>query len=66
MRNQYLYREIIFKFWHCEIHCGSNSVNAWEEGDDEVVLYTSRIAEVDLEAVGGPVKESFKPSINQL
>lgn len=42
-----------------------HNVNAWEEGD-EVVLYTCRLPEVDLEMASGPIKENFKQFENQL
>lgn len=41
------------------------TVNAWEEGD-EVVLYTCRLPEVDLEMAAGPLRTEFKVFQNEL
>ncbi|KAH9311519.1 hypothetical protein KI387_026554 [Taxus chinensis] len=42
-----------------------HNANAREEGD-EVVLYTCRLPELDLEMVGGPIKEKIKNFQNEL
>eukprot|EP01018_Ginkgo_biloba_P029909 Gb_31289 [translate_table: standard] len=42
-----------------------HNANAWEEGD-EVILYTCRLPDLDLEMVGGPIKENVKNFQNEL
>lgn len=42
-----------------------HNANAWEEGD-EVVLYTCRLVDLDLELVGGPIKGKIKNFQNEL
>eukprot|EP01018_Ginkgo_biloba_P032683 Gb_01701 [translate_table: standard] len=42
-----------------------HNANAWEEGD-EIVLYTCRLTNVDLEMVSGTVKDNLKNFQNEL
>lgn len=42
-----------------------HNANAWEEGE-EVVLYSCRLPDIDLEMVAGPVKENIKNFQNEL
>uniref|UniRef100_A0A0C9QLD5 carotenoid 9,10-dioxygenase n=1 Tax=Wollemia nobilis TaxID=56998 RepID=A0A0C9QLD5_9CONI len=42
-----------------------HNANAWEEGD-EVILYTCRLPDLDLEMVGGSAKEKMKNFENEL
>lgn len=42
-----------------------HNANAWEEGD-EVILYTCRLPDLDLEMVSGAVKENMKNFQNEL
>ena len=42
-----------------------HNANAWEEGD-EIILYTCRLSDLDLEMVSGAVKENMENFQNEL
>ncbi|MCO5578697.1 hypothetical protein L7F22_032542 [Adiantum nelumboides] len=62
---RYAKNESTIKWFELPTCYAFHNVNAWEE-DDEVILYTCRLPEVDLEAAAGPVRESYKPFQNEL
>ncbi|KAI5073066.1 hypothetical protein GOP47_0011079 [Adiantum capillus-veneris] len=62
---RYAKNESTIKWFELPTCYAFHNVNAWEE-DDEVVLYTCRLPEVDLEIAAGSVKDSFKRFQNEL
>lgn len=62
---RYAKNESAIKWFELPTCYAFHNVNAWEEGD-EIVLYTCRLPEVDLEMASGPVRKDFKQFENQL
>ncbi|KAI5073067.1 hypothetical protein GOP47_0011080 [Adiantum capillus-veneris] len=62
---RYAKNESTIKWFELPTCYAFHNVNAWEE-EDEVVLYTCRLPEVDLEMAAGPVKENYKTFQNEL
>ncbi|KAH7446558.1 hypothetical protein KP509_01G061900 [Ceratopteris richardii] len=62
---RYAKNESTIKWFELPTCYAFHNVNAWEE-DDEVILYTCRLPEVDLEMAAGPVRKNFKPFQNEL